>query len=419
MKEQAEINAQALARSLLKTRNIVRIVAAGLLLWYFSAALLWVIGKITPIILLIIFAVFLAYLLDPLVDLIEKPFALRGLKKWMPRPLAIAIVYLAIFGGIGIGLSFLLPKLGDQITQFASQVPSYKTALQERANKLRERYETSMPPAVREKINKKIVEAIEELGTYVGTHAPAFLGEILLKILEYLPWLILVPILAFFLLKDAASFHTLAVRAFPSGVWRARAEEFFQDVNQTLAAYIRAQLIACFLIGGVCFVGFYIIGLPYALLLAVIAGVLEFIPLVGPLLVAIIAGSLASYYNLRQALTVIIFLAILRIVHDYVTYPRIIREGIHLHPIAIILAILAGTELAGITGVFLAIPVVALITVAYRHWVKSRGGTGLVAEILQEDDMLIVTATTSGNSETLMAVNVIEIEEVKPKNEDK
>ncbi len=408
MKKQADYAAQTLAKSLLSTRNIIRILVIALFLWYFSTAILWVIGKITPLILLVVFAIFLAYLLDPLVDLIERPFVVRGLRKWMPRPLAIAIVYLAIFGAIGLSLSILLPKLTDQVTAFAAQVPSYKTALQERANKLKVRYETSIPPAVREKINKKIVDGIEELGAYIGSHAPTFLGEILLKILEYLPWLILVPILAFFLLKDASSFHTLAVQAFPMGVWRVRAEDFFQDVNKTLAAYIRAQLIACFLIGVVCFIGFYFIDLPYALLLGVIAGVLEFIPLVGPLIVAIIVGSLASYYDPKQALTVLVFLAVLRIVHDYVTYPRIIREGIHLHPIAIILAILGGTELAGITGVFLAIPVVALVTVAYRHYVKSRGGTGLVADILQEEDLLVVAA--AGNTETIMAINVVEVE---------
>lgn len=409
MKEQAEITAQALSKSLLKTRNIVRIAAVVLLLWYFSNALLWVVSKMTAIVLLVILAIFLAYLLDPLVDLVQKPFALRGLQKWMPRILAIVIVYVAIFVFAGVGLSILLPKLSDQTTQFASQIPSYKDALQVRVNNLRDKYEMSLPSDVRERINTKTKETIEEIALY----APEIVKEVLINLVEYLPWLILVPILAFFLLKDASSFHDFAVRAFPSGVWRGRAEEFFQDVNRTLAAYVRAQLIACFLIGGVCFIGFYFIGLRYAFLLAVIACVLEFIPLVGPLVVAIIATSLASYYDMKLALQVIIFLGILRIVHDYVTYPRIVREGIHLHPIAIILAILGGTKLAGIAGVFLAIPVVALVTVAYRHWVKSRGGTGLVADILQEEHFNYNSSDFIVTQDSLMVVNVSETTDVK------
>jgi predicted PurR-regulated permease PerM len=408
-KGRAEVTAQAFAKHLLKTRNIVRIGLVVLLLWYFSNALLWVVGKITPIILLVILAIFLAYLLDPLVDLVQKPFDLRGFQKWMPRPLAIVIVYLAIFGAIGLGLSILLPKLSDQASQFAQQVPSYKVAVQERANKIRDRYETSLPPAVRERINKNIAEGIEK----IGSHAPEIVIIVSLKLVEYLPWLILVPVLAFFLLKDASSFHDFAVHAFPSGVWRVRAEEFFQDVNRTLAAYIRAQLIACFLIGGICFIGFYFLGLNYAILLAVIAGVLEFIPLVGPLVVAIIAVSLASYDSGYTGFKVLIFLVVLRVIHDYVTYPRIIREGIHLHPIAIILAILGGTELAGIAGVFLAIPVVALVTVAYRHWVKSRGGTGLVADILQEEQLSISSAELIAPQGNTFSVNVTEAKEIK------
>jgi predicted PurR-regulated permease PerM len=408
LKEQAEINAQALSKSLLRTRNIVRIVLIILLIWYASNALFWILGKLTGITLLVILAIFLAYLLDPLVDMVQKPFESAGRPKMMPRPLAIAIVYLGIFVAVGTSLYIVVPKLGDQISAFVGQFPSYKTALQAKVNQINQSYQYNIPEKVRGRIRENAEHSLESASKYLLEALP----EVLLKLLEYLPWTVLIPILAFFMLKDASGFHDLAVQAFPSGVWRARAEEFFQDVNRTLAAYIRAQLIACFLIGTICFIGFYFIGLPYALLLAVIAGFLEFIPLVGPLVVAIIATSLASYYSVNQALAVLVFLFILRIVHDYVTYPRIIREGIHLHPIAVILAILAGTELAGITGVFLAIPVVALVTVAYRHWVKSRGGTGLVADILQEEQVVILASADSTIAQGGLVVNVSEREEI-------
>ena len=414
LKEQAEINAQALS-SLLRTRNIVRIVLIVILLLFAFVALLWIISKLTGIILLVILAVFLAYLLDPLVDFVQRPFA-RGIRpSFLPRPIAIAIVYLAIFGAIGISLYIFVPKLGDQISEFAKQFPSYRTALQARVTKLNQMYQNyKLPEEVRERINKNVGDILEAAGGYI----PTFLANLLLNLIAYLPWIILIPVLAFFMLKDASDFHDLAVHAFPRGVWRERAEEFFQDVNRTLAAYIRAQLIACFLIGTICFIGFYFIGLPYVLLLAVIAGVLEFIPLVGPLVVAIIATLLASYSSINQALIVLAFLFTLRIVHDYVTYPRIIREGIHLHPVAVILAILGGTELAGIAGVFLAIPVVALATVAYRHWVKSRGGTGLVADILQEKQVVIFASSDSTIAQGEYTVNVSERNELRVEVED-
>jgi hypothetical protein len=83
-----------------------------------------------------------------------------------------------------------------------------------------------------------------------------------------------------------------------------------------------------------------------------------------------------------NAFMVLLFLGMLRIVQDYVIYPRLIGQGIHLHPLAVIFAILAGEKLAGVAGVFLAIPVVAIITVGYRHWMEHRGSEG-IADLLE------------------------------------
>src|SRR5947207_12623680 len=111
---------------------------------------------------------------------------------------------------------------------------------------------------------------------------------------------------------------------------------------------------------------------------------LNFVSLVCPLVVAILATLLALVLSgFGMAFVVLLFLGVLRIVQDYVIYPRIIGEGIHLHPLAVILAILAGAEIAGVAGIFLAIPVIAIITVSYRHWLEHRGSE-TIAEVLEE-----------------------------------
>ena len=199
----------------------------------------------------------------------------------------------------------------------------------------------------------------------------------------YIPWLILIPILSFFFLKDAETFRRSALQMLPRGRWRWRGDEFFQDINSTLAAYIRAQLTACLFIGVVCALGFAVLGLPSPLVLGLIAGVCEFVPLVGPVLVLILASLAALLHGgFFSAFLVVTFLIILRIVQDYIVYPRLIGQGIHLHPLAVILAILSGAELAGVAGIFLAIPVVAILTVSYRHWLEHRGSEGL-ADLLE------------------------------------
>jgi hypothetical protein len=94
-----------------------------------------------------------------------------------------------------------------------------------------------------------------------------------------------------------------------------------------------------------------------------------------------------------NAFLVLLFLGVLRIVHDYFVYPRLIGQGIHLHPLAVIFAILAGEKLAGVAGIFLAIPLVAILTVSYRHWLEHRGSEGF-ADLLEP-----VTAVSNETAE--------------------
>jgi hypothetical protein len=102
---------------------------------------------------------------------------------------------------------------------------------------------------------------------------------------------------------------------------------------------------------------------------------------------------------MTKALAILVFLGALRIVQDYVLYPRIIGSGIHLHPLAVILAILAGHELAGVAGIFLAIPVIAIMTVTYRHWLEHRGSSGLVAELLKPAETPAAEATPAAETQ--------------------
>src|SRR5256885_866359 len=345
----------------MQTRAVLRVIMIILAVWYAIKATLWALYALQTVILLVVLAVFFAYLISPLVEFVRRPFNMRGRERVMPRAIAIGIVYLALFGALGISITFLYPSVKTQIEEFAQQVRTTYLPQARNSNavqRLNKVYQ-QLPPSSREVIDSKVSQTMASLGEGVLGLAAG---------LGYLPWLVLIPVLAFFLLKDADSFRRTALQMLPRGRWRWRGDEFFQDVNSTLAAYIRAQLIACLLIGSICTLGFILICVPYGLLLGIIAGLLEFIPLVGPLTVAVLAILITSFSSGQHAVVVLIFLGVLRILQDYVFYPRIIGQGIHLHPLAVILAILGGAELAGIAGIFLAIPVIAIATVTYRHW---------------------------------------------------
>ena len=357
-----------------QTRAVLRPV----LLLVALAVGLWVIYALRGVILLLLLSTFFAYVIAPLVDVLCRPIAWRGRHVAAPRALAIATVYLALFASAGIAAYVLLPLLGAQVTDFARQVPSYVAYGRDQLLAWQHVFNPDpLPQGVREAIDRTLARTVDAAGEYV---TGGFGG--LLPVLGYLPWLILIPVVAFFLLKDGETFRGNILLALPSGRLRGRGTELFEDINDTLAAYMRAALLACLLVGVLCTIGFVLIGVPYALLFGVVAGLLEFIPLVGPLAVALGATLVASFHSVHQAMWVVVFLGALRLVQDYVVFPRLVRRGIHMHPLGVILAILSGAELAGITGIFLAIPAVAVLSVMLRHLLEYRGSTGLVSELL-------------------------------------
>jgi predicted PurR-regulated permease PerM len=354
--------------------SIVRVVIITLVLIAVFDFAKSILSSLTSLFFMVILAIFFAYLIEPLIKMIRRPFKERGLDKMMPRALAIFIAYIFVFTILGLAIAYTAPLISNQAKEFGTNVTS--TSIQEQIGKFNKRLDRMRVP---DEVQTRINEKISELGGYTAT----LIGTTTIVIATYLPWLILVPILAFFFLRDANMFRIGILRVFPSGRWRARMESVLYDINTTLAAYARAQLISCCMIGIICTTGFYLLGNNYALLLGILAGVFEFIPLVGPVTIGVLATFVAGYESGLQALSTFIFLAVLRILQDYVFYPRIVREGIHLHPLAIILSVLAGEQIAGIPGIFLSIPIVALLTVIYKHVLEHLGSRGLFVGLLE------------------------------------
>jgi len=373
------------------TRVVLRVIMVLLAV----GVVLWVITKITGIILLLVLSIFFAYLVSPLVEFLRRQRTIGGRIIAIPKIVAIALAYLIILAAIVFAVFVILPSLSNQFPEFADQAKSYWKSLGDRTQELI-KYSRRLPAPLVNTVNNAVPKVVDK----VSATATEF-ASTALTYLVYIPWLILIPILAFFLLKDAESFRRSALLMLPRGRWRWRGDEFFQDINSTLAAYIRAQLTACLFIGIVCSIGFTFLGLPGALVMGVLAGVFEFVPLAGPLAIALLAGLLAMFHaGPFNAFLVLLFLGVLRIVHDYFIYPRLIGQGIHLHPLAVIFAILAGEKLAGVAGIFLAIPVVAIVTVSFRHWMEHRGSEG-IADLLEpsaadSEKVAAVAAATAG-----------------------
>ncbi|MBX3296264.1 MAG: AI-2E family transporter [Acidobacteria bacterium] len=384
------VRAIALDEASFSSRVIFRWIAITILVLFAAVTLGYIISSLRLLLFFVVLSVFLAYLIDPLVKLIRRPFKSRHLERFMPRPLAIVIAFAIVLSVVGLAVSYIAPRAVEQAKDFGASLPTYATSLRQAINDMNRRFDRlRVPEEVQTRINDQLVA--------IGQQITTIAGGFLLSLLIYLPWLVIVPILTFFMLKDGELIRISTLRMFPPGRWRERAGLVLSDISNTLAAYTRAMLVSSVFIGTICSIGFSIIGMRYALLLGILAGIFEFVPLLGPLTIGIISTAVAALgSDPQRGIWVAIFLIVLRIFHDYVSYPRIVRGGLHLHPLLIILSILAGEQIAGITGVFLAIPVVAIFTVMYKHVLEHQGRRTLLdglrtpetvaAELVEDDE---------------------------------
>ena len=333
------------------------------------ALVLWLLYALGSVLLMLVLSIFFCYMIAPLVRLFSQPLYLGNREVRLSRSVSILLVYLLVGTIFYVGVRLIWPLFSEQITDLAAYVRSGTVSAQKLFNDADSWLNhLRLPDNMKENLASGLTNVMEEVALLL----PGVVTGVL-SYLTYLTWLIIVPILSFFLMKDAESIERGLVQLIPNERLQRRTHWLLRDVSRTLAAYIRAQITACIEIGALVTLGFAVIGAPYAIVFGVVAGLFEFFPMIGPLMFAIISFGIALTLSVKMALGVAIFLAVLRVVQDYIIYPRIVGQGVKMHPLVVILAILGGIEVGGLVGVFLSIPIVALMIVVYNHYLAYKG----------------------------------------------
>jgi predicted PurR-regulated permease PerM len=177
----------------------------------------------------------------------------------------------------------------------------------------------------------------------------------------------IVPFLVFYILKDFDVFERTVVSCLP----RARRKSIvtlLKDIDDALGNYIRGQFLVCIIIGVLAYIGYAIIGMPYALLFASVVAVFNIVPYMGPFLGAAPAIVMASTVSFRLVLLVAVVNTVCQIVESNIISPQVVGKKLHLHPLLIIFALLVGGELAGMIGLILAVPFFAAAKVVIQHF---------------------------------------------------
>jgi predicted PurR-regulated permease PerM len=180
--------------------------------------------------------------------------------------------------------------------------------------------------------------------------------------------LVVVPLLSIFFLKDGRAFSEILLDLVQSRLQRELLQGVLSDLNQMLAHFIRAQLTLAALTFVMYSAVLATMKVQNALALGAVGGLLEFIPVLGPLVAAVIIVGVALLMGYKHWLILIIFLGVWRLIQDYVSSPRIMGQSMELHPLAAIFGVMAGGEVAGILGIFLSIPVMAGLRIVFRRW---------------------------------------------------
>jgi predicted PurR-regulated permease PerM len=300
-----------------------------------------------------LFAIFFAYLMDPAVSRIEK--WVRG------RGRAIAVIYLLLV----ILLVTFFFFVGPQIAREAQILSEAKLLDRVSSGQI------AVDIGVERGWSRATIQHLKEFLVSHKKDLGAIAQRVALRMAEVAQqsWLlILVPILAAFFLRDGRSFSEVLLSLVRSRPQRELMEGVLGDLNQMLAQFIRAQLTlaALSLLVYTSFMG--LMRVPYALVLGTAGGIMEFIPVVGPLVAALLILSVALLLSYPHWLVLLIFLAAWRMMQDYVVSPRIMGKSMELHPLAAIFGVLAGGEMAGVLGVYLSIPVMASLRIVWRRW---------------------------------------------------
>lgn len=284
----------------------------------------------------------------------------RFLEKKLPRTLSILLIYLVFVAFIGFVLSAVGPVFTKQVTDLFNSIPSYVKQIQIFIKQMsNSQWFTWMMNQDFVSV-AKIESSIGEYLTSLPENITGSLSSVFGVVTNIALTAVTVPFILFYMLKDGHRFPNLAVKILPEK-YKNEGLKIFKDLYETLAAYIQGQLIVCLFVGTACFIGFWIAGVKYALILGLIIAVTNIIPYVGPFLGATPAVIIAFLDSPTKALIALIIVVAVQQTDGNLLSPLIIGRRLNTHPLTIILLLIGAGSFGGILGMILAVPAYALL----------------------------------------------------------
>lgn len=332
-------------------RSLIRY---GLVGFAITLIVLWTLYLVRgPILLIYVCALFAAGL-TPLVRWIERQRFLTVGKRRVPKPLAILVIYATVIGTItGIGF-VVVPQMVEQSQQFVKELPE----LIDRGQQQLTKWGLISPgTSFKELLQQSPIGGGDAVSMVLNT-VWGFVGGLF--------GLITILLLTFYMLVESQSIFDFFVRLFPRDR-RRKVAEVSELVTVKVSAWLGGQIFLGFVIGATTAIGLGLMGVPYFFVLALIAGVGEMIPMVGPLISAVPAILVAFTVSPGLALGVAVFFLVQQQLENAVLVPKLMGETVGLNAVTVISALVIGSELLGFSGALLAVPTAAIIQVLFEE----------------------------------------------------
>lgn len=340
-------------------RNRLILVVSALLI---ALAVLWVArNALVPY----IFALVLAYLVLPLVNLLD-----GLLKRLLPRfrftrPIAIVAVYLLMIGGFVLFVSLVIPVLAEQFNVLWTSREDLATAVKGLTGQFLTWYEQAVPADIQVQVTTLLRQASGTVAKAVQTGVTRTLG-VVTGTFSFVLGFAVIPFWLFYVLNDQAKVTRGVVSLMPARV-RTDLLNLIRIVDSIMSAYLRGQLLLCLFIGVMATLGLTVLGVRFPVVLGLIAGVFEVLPFIGPfigLVPAVIVATIQS--PLLGLWTLILFLGIQQIENLFLV-PRISGKAVELHPAVIMVVLVLGSQIAGFWGLLLAVPLTAVVRDIFKY----------------------------------------------------
>lgn len=333
-------------------RNIsIQFTARSAAILLTAAALVWLVAHFSTLLFILFLAILLAVAITPLVE---------RLAAYVPRAIAILIVYVALLAIVGAAVGLLVPVLVTEIKQLGQNLPKF----------------TQQAAALPERLLAPYSSQLGETDLFaeIGTRLGALVGnasELVLALgAAFTTVLIdsfLMLVTAFFLTSDAQFAPRFIARFFPPR-YRPLTSELAREMGGRLGHWVRAQVLVGICFGTMFGLGLMLLGMPYAFSLGVAGAILELIPYVGGAIVTIIAMLVALSISPWLALGVLALELLVANIESHVIYPKLVGDIVGLHPLVIIIALFIGAETRGVLGALLAVPVAVVIQVLFERF---------------------------------------------------